>query len=124
MTIRNTATDDPLSHLLTASSPGGIERQEALGQQQLARSLQLPTDGLSDMPSDLGIVVVGPSSGDPIFSDVSLPDGWKVQPTDHSMWSDLRDADGRTRARIFYKAAFYDRRAFIRWEALPEPTDR
>jgi hypothetical protein len=47
---------------------------------------------------------------------VSLPPGWKVVPTDHSMWSDLVDAKGEKRASIFYKAAFYDRDAFIRIE--------
>src|SRR6185436_8068032 len=33
--------------------------------------------------------------------------------TDHSMYTDLVDDKGRVRASIFYKAAFYDRKADI-----------
>lgn len=113
--IRNTTLDDPITRLFTAR-PGGIEAQEARGQQELARSSQLPTDGLSAMPEGTGIVVKGESSGDELFSDVALPAGWKIQPTEHSMWSDLIDADGVKRASIFYKAAFYDRVARISWQ--------
>jgi hypothetical protein len=45
-----------------------------------------------------------------------LPAGWKKVATEHSMWSDLLDDQGRKRAAIFFKAAFYDYSAFIRWE--------
>jgi hypothetical protein len=43
-----------------------------------------------------------------------LPDGWQKRATDHDMWSELVDADGVVVASMFYKAAFYDRRAFLR----------
>ena len=42
-----------------------------------------------------------------------MPNGWKKQATDHSMWSELIDDKGKVRATIFYKAAFYDQRAFL-----------
>jgi len=48
---------------------------------------------------------------DKVFQYATLPAGWRKQPTDHSMWSDLLDDKGRKRASIFYKAAFYDRSA-------------
>jgi hypothetical protein len=113
--IRNTAEMDPLERLITAMDRGGIEASEARGQRELAASSQLPADGMKNMPSDLGIVVNGPSDGDPLFVNVTLPDGWTIKPTDHSMWSDLLNASGVKVASIFYKAAFYDRSAFIRW---------
>ena len=53
---------------------------------------------------------------DPLFRTAVLPHGWKLKPTDHAMWSKLVDERGRTRASMFYKAAFYDRDAFIHFE--------
>lgn len=50
---------------------------------------------------------------DDLFSYVALPKGWKKQPTSHSMWYKLLDEQGRERASIFYKSAFYDRDAFL-----------
>jgi len=47
---------------------------------------------------------------------VELPIGWKKRSTGHSMWNDLVDDKGRVRATFFYKAAFYDRDAFINFE--------
>lgn len=40
---------------------------------------------------------------DPLFLPAQAPLGWKVQPTDHYMYSNLLDEQGRTRARIGYK---------------------
>jgi hypothetical protein len=54
--------------------------------------------------------------GDPMFQYVTLPKGWKKVGTDHSMWSNLVDEQGRKRAGIFYKAAFYDRSAHLSLE--------
>lgn len=48
-----------------------------------------------------------------IFYRVTLPTGWRIAPTDHSMWSDLLDADGNQRAMIFYKASPWDTDAYI-----------
>ncbi len=53
---------------------------------------------------------------DDLFWNVSLPEGWEVKATDHIMWNELRDKKGRKRASFFYKAAFYDRDAFINFE--------
>ena len=50
---------------------------------------------------------------DDLFWEVSLPEGWRLETTGHSMWNDLFDAKGRKRANFFYKSSCYDRDAFI-----------
>lgn len=50
---------------------------------------------------------------DDLFWTVALPEGWEIKATDHTMWNELIDNKGRKRANFFYKAAFYDRDAFI-----------
>lgn len=127
MTIRNTAkTGGGLDVLLAAidgEHPGKtVQHQEARGQAELCqvtdRRAQLPAKGMVDFPKEwaaLGVEIVAPSQGDPLFVDVVLPEGWAiVASAEHSMWSDLLDERGRKRAEIFYKAAFYDRKAHVR----------
>lgn len=53
---------------------------------------------------------------DDLFWSVSLPVGWEIKATDHTMWNELIDDKGRKRGTFFYKAAFYDRNAFINFE--------
>lgn len=124
--ITNTAEQDPIINLFqTMSNDGsGILAQEKRGQQELCKSSQLPlnTGGYGKdksaipMYKKLGFVVAEPNKSDPLFVDVQMPKGWHVQSTDHSMWTKLVDDKGHTRASIFYKAAFYDRDAFINFE--------
>lgn len=59
----------------------------------------------------IGITIV--DEYDDLFWNVKLPDGWEIKATDHNMWNNLYDDKGRKRADFFYKAAFYDRDAFI-----------
>lgn len=106
--------------MLAAISPGGIELQEAIGQQELVNSQVLPTDGLEwrwqradkfkvspkEYLTTLGFVFG--ENQDDMFINVTFPEGWEMQPTDHSMWSYINDPNGRERVAIFYKAAFYD----------------
>lgn len=120
--INNTA-NDPKTEWLFGGNPNAIEQQEAQGQKDLSDSTQLPRivnypRGANpvELYSKMGITVLTTSKGDDLFMGVKLPAGWKVQPTDHSMWSDLIDNEGKKRASIFYKAAFYDRDAFINFE--------
>jgi hypothetical protein len=108
---------DTLENFIAAATPGGIEAQEARGQQQFVNSATLPlkfNSGTRQEMESMGVKYLE-RPGDPnaLFCPVDLPEGWKVEPTDHSMWSKLIDADGRERASIFYKAAFYDRDAFV-----------
>ncbi len=116
-----TAQKNPASLLLSAlleGSPESIYKMEAEGQNQLCNSAQLPVDGSNDPRFlEMGIIFGEISESDPLFRPATLPEGWKVEPTDHSMWSNLVDEAGTVRASIFYKAAFYDRSAHIRISA-------
>lgn len=108
-----------IPNALTAATPGGIERQEAAGQAKLAKSAdRLPLD--INFPRGVTHAQVAAATGiefgkvvDKIFIEATLPDGWKIVPTSHAMWSDLVDDKGQKRADIFYKAAFYDYNAHI-----------
>lgn len=92
---------------------GFIEAQERAGQRDLIEAEQLPADMGRDRAvfEAMGIVIIGPTKNDPLFVDVRLPAEWKKRATGHSMHNELLDARGNVRASIFYKAAFYDRRA-------------
>jgi len=113
--IENTTKQPKLSWLFGAN-PSAIEQQESQGQQQLVNSCQLPTQGHPNIIQQyalMGIKVIGPTEGDDLFFDVELPVGWQLMATDHAMHSDLVDELTRRRAGIFYKASFYDRKAYI-----------
>lgn len=115
--ITNTAKDDVHNEWLLGRNPKAIEDQEKRGQKELLNSAQLPTEiekEDKEVLKNLGVVFGEPLPNDPIFCDAKLPDGWKLQVTDHSMWTELLDADNKVIAHIFYKAAFYDRSAFMR----------
>lgn len=103
------------ANYMAAMLPGGIEAHEAAGQQMLCKSELLPID-LQRVPrkvfEDLGFTFGEPV--DSVFVKGTLPPGWQIKPTEHSMWNDLVDEKGRKRGGMFYKAAFYDRSAFMR----------
>lgn len=106
---------DDIGNFLAAVTPGGVERQETAGQRLFVVSETLPKEmvrGCTREKLEQMGVRFGEDADD-LFVTVQLPDGWKKQATSHSMWSDLLDHKGRPRAAIFYKAAFYDRRAHI-----------
>lgn len=111
--------------LMTGSASFPVERQEAQGQRDLVESTQLPVKGSPGHGRDPGCdeawaaagIKFGPVNPKEIFRDAEIPAGWKVRPTSHPMWSDLVDGRGRPRAKIFYKAAFYDRSAHM--DVLP-----
>lgn len=100
------------AELLILGNPAAIESQEARGQSQLVESQQLPRKGIEALEK-LGVKVIHRHGHDSLFCDVELPQGWTKRATDHSMWSELVDDKGQVVASIFYKAAFYDRDAFI-----------
>jgi hypothetical protein len=104
-----------IDNFIAVITPGGIEAQEAAGQATLVNSAMLPKEMLRGCTRDK-LEAMGVKFGadvDDLFVTVTLPDGWKKRATNHSMWSELIDEKGRVRALIFYKAAFYDRRATI-----------
>jgi hypothetical protein len=95
-----------------ASSPNGIVEQEAQGQKNLIESKCLPISGDWDKLMSWGIV-----KGEPVddqFVLAELPQGWHLEATGSVYWTNLLDEHGTVRASIFYKAAFYDRKAFFR----------
>jgi hypothetical protein len=103
-----------------AATPGSIEKQEAEAQQGLVRSTKLPkegTEGTNRATLERLGFVFGKEIDD-LFVACQLPQGWSIKPSDHSMWSFVYDDQGRKRMSIFYKGAFYDRRAFASMEAI------
>lgn len=113
MKVSNTTAQveaDPMLGMAVAL--GGIEAQEARGQRELVNTDSLPTECDNREALEAHGVKFGePYKDDPLFCDAILPTGWKKRATGHSMHSDLLDDKGRIRAAIFYKAAYYDRRA-------------
>ncbi len=115
------AAEHPIIPLVDAMAHGGTEGmitdQEARGQQSLVNSDTLPSEISGDGKEILevaGVKFLGPVEDDNLFQYVELPSGWKKIPTDHDMWSNLVDDRGCIRAAIFYKGAFYDRKADMR----------
>lgn len=108
------AVEGDLTNFLVASTPGGIERQEAAGQAAMVANFKtLPKDMDRAVGEKLGFVYG--EDADEIFVSVTPPAGWSLKPTSHSMHSDLLDDKGRRRAGIFYKATFYNRNANGHW---------
>ena len=115
--------DGMVDQMLGKSAGSSIERMEAEGQRQVcAQETRLPTDfnefgdrvgSGRDALTEAGVVFGECVPSDDIWTQVELPAGWKISPTDHAMWSKLTDNEGRHRAAIFYKAAFYDRGCHI-----------
>ena len=102
----------PVGYLVT---PGSIQRSEAQGQQELVVSAVLPVDMQPDRASfeALGFTFGEPDPNDRLFVPATLPQGWRKGTSDHAMWSHVIDDQGRQRVTVFYKAAFYDRRAHM-----------
>lgn len=108
--------DGDLANAIVASTPGGVERQEAAGQHHLVSSDILPREIRATTRDDMAALgFVFGRDVDDVFVECEPPAGWSKVPTDHSMWSRLVDAGGTTQAMIFYKAAFYDRCATLYW---------
>lgn len=109
-------------NVIAATTPGGIEQQEAAGQAAMAKAAdRLPLDinyphGLTHEQVAAALGIQFGKTVDRVFVEATLPDGWKIVPTLHALWSDLVDDKGRKRAAIFFKAAFYDYNAHISFE--------
>lgn len=115
--IENTSDRDSTIHLMGSLSEGTdsyITGMESAGQQQLVNSDKLPAE--ADWPAfeALGFVKGDPVEGDSLFVTATLPEGWSRRADSHAMWSYIVDERGVSRVSIFYKAAFYDRRASMR----------
>lgn len=107
-----------VENFVAASTPGGIEAQEAKGQRDLTSTFdRFPRDSgrRSPIPVAERYGFVFGDIIDDVFVAITPPEGWSLRPTEHSMWNDIFDADGVKRGSMFYKAAFYDRRALVNW---------
>lgn len=123
--VENTSAREPISHLagLLGGSDDYILGMEAAGQRQLVNSDVLPAEatgreyGSDGWPLliEMGFVKGDPVPGDALFVNATLPEGWTRQAADGgAYWSYLIDDRGVRRVSVFYKAAFYDRRASMR----------
>jgi hypothetical protein len=52
---------------------------------------------------------------DDLFVSWQIPRVFKIESIDHSMCSVVYDDQGHKRMNVFYKGAFYDRRAHATW---------
>lgn len=99
------------------SAPGVIEAMEAAGQRQLVEAECLPTEmsGCNEAQLIEDGFELGPVfEDDRLFRRARTPKGWVVKAApDHDMWSYIYDETGKERYSIFYKAAYYDRRATL-----------
>lgn len=105
------AISGDLANAMVVSTPGGIEAQEKRGQAALVASTNMPKEM---NPGRVAFEMLGFVFGedvDDLFVKATLPTGWTRAATGHSMHSDVLDEKGRKRVGVFYKAAFYDRRA-------------
>lgn len=112
---RNTSADDALTKFSVAAF-GGIEAQEAAGQREMLTATTLPSEILHSTRQDfeaLGFEFGPMVSGDDLFIEAELPKGWSRDGSDHAMWSYILDERGIRRVALFYKAAFYDRKAHM-----------
>jgi hypothetical protein len=95
--------------------PAAIEASERAGQQEFVASEMLPVDthGGDAAFLALGFTFGAPDVIDPIFRPATLPEGWTREASDHARWSYLVDRHAVQRVAVFYKAAFYDRSAWM-----------
>lgn len=78
----------------------------------------LPTDSLEHYGpkgewAKLGFKIGKRVAGDPLFTHVELPEGWKKRSNGSAFWNDIVDANGNVRMKYFYDGAFYNRRAHM-----------
>ncbi|CPT66581.1 Uncharacterised protein [Mycobacteroides abscessus subsp. abscessus] len=127
--IENTSQRHPIEHLvgcLDGNTSNYIEGMEQSGQQQLLKSDLLPADagrvwsgegdgmlGINgwDVLEQWGFQRGESVEADPLFVCATLPEGWSRKGSEHAMHSTIVDDRGVERVSVFYKAAFYDRRA-------------
>jgi hypothetical protein len=105
-----------------AAKPGGIEQSEREGQFNLVNSTNFPKEinGTTREELEARGFKFGEDVDD-LFVSAELPAGWRKESSSHQMHSYLVDDQDMERGIIFYKAAFYDRRADLHWYKEPKP---
>jgi len=109
----DTTKADPIVNFGVLATAGGIEEQEAAGMAELLASTSLPSSMSPGQAAfeDLGFTFGDIFDGDPLFVHATLPAGWARKASDDARCSYIVDERGMARVSIFYKAAFYDRKA-------------
>jgi hypothetical protein len=120
MPIEDTSKRDQTSHRagMLGGSAGYITGMESAGQAQVVNSDLIPVEGSAAL-TDLGFKLGDTAVGDDLFRHCEMPAGWTREGTEHAMHSSIRDERGFKRVSIFYKAAFYDRRAHCHVVRVP-----
>lgn len=94
-----------------------ILRQEAAGTATFAAGDTLPLQGSTTPAEQATLTALGFVLGEPVddlFRAARLPAGWRKAPSpEDSRTTLLFDAQGRKRGFVWYKAAFYDRAAYL-----------
>jgi hypothetical protein len=112
---------DPWGFLLKAlelkNAQLAMTNQVKLGQEQMVQQKTLPVqmqpESAKQWLAKCGVKFLGQVENDELFQSVELPPGWKKIASGHPWLSMLVDDQGRERARIFYKAEYYDRNASL-----------
>lgn len=108
--------------MVAEGQEGYITGMEARGQREVVNSEVLPAEILGDWNKsnaekreafeELGFEF-GETAEDGLFVRATLPEGWTREGSEHAMWSFVVDERGIPRVAVFYKAAFYDRKAHM-----------
>jgi hypothetical protein len=72
-----------------------------------------PRETLGHLGFEVGDAIPD-ARGKPLFVAVVPPEGWRLRPRSDSYYIDVTDPSDVVRATVFFKPAFYDRRADIR----------
>ena len=91
-----------------------IEHMEAEGQERVVKNTMMAKKMRPSKEAweQLGFVFTDIPADD-VLCNATLPEGWSLRVTDHSMWNEIIDENGMIRGSMFYKAAFYDRDAHM-----------
>lgn len=93
-----------------------IVTQEKNGQETFNRENLIPIEMRNVTKEEMeGMGFIFGDRYDDLFMQCILPEGWRKEPAEDSQyWSYIFDENNKKVFAIFYKAAFYDRGAFIR----------
>lgn len=91
-----------------------IENMEFEGQQRAIQNTMMAKEMIPsrEVWENLGFTFVD-TDYDDVLCEATLPEGWSIKATEHSMWSDIIDGNGMKRGSMFYKSSFWDRNAHM-----------
>lgn len=127
MKIRTPAEAVALAQgLAIDASPSGIEASERAGGAWIETAGVCPKDMTPDRAAFESVGFRFGDEYDEIFTRAELPDGWRLENVS-PYHTKIIDSRSRDRGRFFYKAAFYDSRAYaaldVRYEVVAEWDD-